>query len=97
MVVLFPVIFIHIQGKSVLLFHAHHGSQLEEMSLIMVGRRLSYADKTAAVVDKLLHRGDNLLVRPVLPAGVSSVRISHVEDHIDIIQDIRILADIVKA
>ena len=96
MIVLVPVVLIYIQGEPCLFLHAHHSRKLEEMSLILVRSRFSDSDKPAAVVDESLHSSDDLLVCPVIPACISGIRVAHVQDHVDVVQDIRILPDIVK-
>ena len=70
---------------------------LKEFSLPLVGCRLTNADKTAAIVDKFPHCCKDFRICPVLAAGLCSVRITYIDDHIKIIQQLFILTDIVKA
>ena len=64
---------------------------------MLVRSGFAHADESAAVVDEPLHCSDDLLICPVLSAGISGVGAAHIQDHIDIIQDLRCGADIVKA
>ena len=82
---LIPVVFVHVEREAGFLFHAHNRSQLEEMALMLMSSRFPDSDKSAAVVDESFYCGYNGLIRPIVSAGVSSVAIAHIEDHVDVI------------
>src|SRR5699024_4876618 len=79
-----------------LFLHTHRCRELKEMSLILVSRRFSDSDESSSVVDKSLYGGDDRLVRPVLSSCIGCISVSHIQYHVDVIQDRRILPDVVK-
>src|SRR5699024_6401111 len=62
MVMLIPVIFVHIQGKTSLFLHTHHCRKLEETTLMLMGRRFADSYKPAAIINKFLYNSNNLLI-----------------------------------
>ena len=91
------VVAVRVQGKAVFLFHAQNIVQLEEFALPLVGCRLAHADKATAVIDKGLYPGDDLLITPVGAAGLSGICVAHIQDHVKLIQEVRIALNIFKA
>ena len=59
--------------------------------------RLADADESAAVVNKLLNSGDNLLVCPIFAAALCGVGIAHIDDYIKIVEQILVIFNIIKA
>ena len=94
---LFPVVFIGIKIKSSFFLYTKDVIQLEEFSLPLMSCRFTDANKSAAIIDKFPHCCKDFRICPVLTTGLCSVRITYIDDHIKIIQQIFILTDIIKA
>ena len=62
-----------------------------------MGCRLTHADETAAVIDKGLYPGDDLLITPVGAAGLGGICVAHIQDYVKRIQEVRITLNILKA
>ena len=92
-----PVVFVIAQGKAGLFFHAKHIGQLDKASLSLVSGRLAHTDKAASVVYKFLDAAGDDRILPPGTAGMRSVRIPDIEDHIHIFQHIRVVQDILEA
>ena len=95
--VLFPVVFIGIKIKSSFFLYTKDIIQLEEFPLPLMSCWLAHSNESAAIIDKFPHSCKNLRICPVLTTGLCSVRITYIDDHIKIIQQIFILTDIIKA
>ena len=57
---------------------------------------LAHADEAAAPMDEGLYRRGYCRILPFGAAAVGSVSIAHVDEHVDAIQQLGVLADIVK-
>ena len=92
----FPVVFICIEIKSSLFFYTKNVIQLEEFSLPLMSSRFADTDKSAAIIDKFPHCCKDHRICPVLAAGLCSVPITYIDDHVKIIQKLFVLTDVVK-
>ena len=97
MAVVFPVVLVIADGEVLLLLHAEHIGKLDEMAVGLMAAGLAHADDAAAVVDKFLNGGGNRGIAPPFAAGLRGIRVAHVDDHVDVLQDIRILQNVVEA
>ena len=95
--VLVPVVLIVVQGKAGFLLHAERCGQLQIAALILVTTRLANANQAAAAVDKALDGCGNVGILPDLAAGVGGVAVTHVYQHVNAVQHIRVGLDVVKA
>ena len=93
---LLPVIFVVAQGESVLLLNAEDIGELEEMALILMAGRLADADDSSALVDEPADGLLNLRVNPPFAAGMGGICVAHVDDHINIVQNLRLIQQILK-
>ena len=66
------------------------------MSLKLMTRRLTDTDKTSAVIYKLTDSCGNGRILPDAATGMSSIPISHIDNHIQIFKNFRICQNIIK-
>ena len=96
MAVILPVVFVVADGEVLLFLHAEYVGQLDEMAVGLMAAGLTHTDDAAAVIDKLLDGGGDHGIAPPFSAGLCRIRIAHVDDHVDVLENIRILQNIVK-
>ena len=90
-----PVIFVIAQGEAGLLLHAQGAGQLEVVALVLVAGGLAHADKAAAIPNEAAN-GD-VAVLPGRAASMGGVAVAHVDDHIDVVQNLGVGLDVIKA
>ena len=95
--VLIPVVLICIKVKSPLFLYAQNIIQLEEFSLPLMSSRFSNADKTATIIDKFSHSSKDSRICPVFSTGLCCISIAYINDYIKILQELFILANVIKA
>ena len=66
------------------------------MPLKLMTRRLTDTDKTSAVIYKLTDSCGNGRILPDAATGMSSIPISHINNHIQVFENFRFCQNIVK-
>ena len=95
--VLIPVVLVVVEREAGFFLYAHHAGQLQVTALVLVASRLTNADEAAAIVYECFHGAGDFSILPNSTAGVCGIAVAHVDDDINLVQNRRILFDVVKA